>query len=91
MCNRLELEFPEVAWRALPPTGPGRVPPEVMRQCLDRGRELRAQAVRRSLRAGGAAVVRRLGALIALSRRLAHRRAGQRCARGAWVGPAHGI
>ena len=34
MCNRLELEFPEVAWRALPPTGPGRVPPEVTRQCL---------------------------------------------------------
>ena len=90
MCNRLELEFPEVAWRALPPTGPGRVPPEVMRQCLDRGRELRAGGAAQPAR-GGAAVVRRLGALIALSRRPAHRRAGQRCARGAWVGPAHGI
>ena len=68
MSNRLEQEFPEVSWRALPPIGPGGVSPEVMRQCLQRGRELRNEAMRNSFRAGGAAVVRAVGALMALIR-----------------------
>ena len=68
MSNRLEQEFPEVAWRAMPPVGPGGVPPEVMRQCLERGRELHNQALRTSAWAGGAAVVRAAVSLRALIR-----------------------
>lgn len=52
MSNRLEREFPEVAWRAVPPTGPRGLPPEAVRGYVARGRELRARAVRDGVRLG---------------------------------------
>jgi len=50
--NRLEREFPEVAWQAVPPIGPRGLPLEVVRGCLARARGLRSRAVRQSMRSG---------------------------------------
>jgi hypothetical protein len=63
MSNRLEQEFPELTWPATPPIGPGGVPPQVIRACVERGRELRSRAVRNSARSAGAALVRGLVAV----------------------------
>lgn len=52
MSNRLEREFPEVAWQAVPPIGARGLPLEVVRGYLARGRELRSRAVRQSVRSG---------------------------------------
>jgi hypothetical protein len=71
MSNRLEQEFPEVGWQTIPPTGPGGVRPEMMREYLERGRQLHSQAMRNGLRAGGAAVIRALVLLAALIQRAA--------------------
>lgn len=60
MANRLEQEFPEVTWSAMPPIGPAGLPPEVVRRYLERGRQLRNQAIRHSVRALRAAVLLRL-------------------------------
>lgn len=90
MSNRLEQEFPEVTWSATPPIGPGGVPPEVMREYLDRGRQLRSQALRKSSRAAGAAAVRGLVWLAAFIRCTARALARRRHARDCWAGSAHG-
>jgi hypothetical protein len=58
MSNRLEREFPHTAWQPVPPIGPDGIQPY-----LDRGRQLRAEALNRTLRAGVAGLAR-------LSRRL---------------------
>ena len=90
MSNRLEQEFPEVAWRAMPPVGPGRVPPEAMRASLDRGRRLRNQAMRNGIRFGGAAVRRRVASLVAPIRCAARALAGRRPARDCLAEWVHG-
>jgi hypothetical protein len=90
MSNRLEQEFPEVAWQAIPPVGPGGVPPEAMRQYLERGRQLRSRALRDSARAGGAAVVRGFAWLVAFLRRAARALVRRRPARDCWACSAHG-
>jgi hypothetical protein len=90
MSNRLEQEFPEVAWQALPPIGPGGVPPEAMRHYLERGRQLRSRTLRNSLRAGGAAVVRGGVSLVTVIRCAAHALVRRRPARDCWAGSAHG-
>jgi hypothetical protein len=90
MSNRLEQEFPEVAWRAMPPVGPGGVPAEVMRECLERGRQLRNQAMRNGLRTGGTAVIRGIGVLMALIRCPVHPLVRRRHEPGCWAGSAHG-
>jgi hypothetical protein len=63
--NRLEQEFPRTTWQAVPPLEPGGVPPEVVRQYMARGRQLRNRALREGARAAGGAVLRGLGALMA--------------------------
>ena len=90
MSNRLEQEFPEVTWSAVPPVGPGGVPPGVMRQYLERGRQLRSRALRNSVRAGRAAVVRGLVSLVAVLRCAAHALVRRRPARDCWAGSARG-
>jgi hypothetical protein len=90
MSNRLEQEFPEVTWSAMPPVGPGGVPPEVMRQHLERGRQMRSRALRNSVRAGGAAVVRGLVSLVTALCCAAHALVRRRPARDCWAGSAHG-
>ena len=90
MSNRLEQEFPEVAWQAMPPVGPGGVPPEVMRRYLERGRQLRSRALRSSVRAGGAAVVRGVVSFVTFIRCAGHALVRRRPARDCWAGSAHG-
>jgi hypothetical protein len=90
MSNRLEQEFPEVTWSATPPIGPGGVPPATMRHYLERGRQLRNQAIRHGVRAGGAAVLRGLVPLVAFIRCAAHALVTRRPARDCWAGSAHG-
>ena len=89
MSNRLEQEFPEVTWSAMPPVGPGGVPPETMRHYLERGRQLRNQAIRHGVRTGGAAVLRGLVSFIVFIRCAAHALARRRPARDCWAGSAH--
>ena len=69
MSNRLEREFPKVAWAAMSRIGPGGAPPEVMRAYVARGRALRSQAIRDGVRAAAAAVARGVLAAIAFVRR----------------------
>jgi hypothetical protein len=64
MSNRLEQEFPEVAWAAMLRIGRGGVPVEVMEAYMARGRALRSQAVRAGMRAAAAAIAR--GVLVAI-------------------------
>ena len=90
MSNRLEQEFPKLAWQPRPPIGPGGVPPEAMRECLERGRQLRNQALRYSLRAGRAAVARDVATLVAVIRCGAQALARRRHARDYRAGSAHG-
>ena len=90
MPNRLEQEFPEVAWQAMPPVGPGGVPPEMMRAYLERGRQLHSRVLRGSVRAGGAAVVRRLVSVVTFTRCAAHALVRRRPAPDCWAGSARG-
>jgi hypothetical protein len=90
MSNRLEQEFPEVTWSATPPIGPGGVPPDLMREYLERGRQLRSQAIRNGVRAGGAAAVRGVVWLAAFIRCTALALAKRRHVRDCWAGSAHG-
>jgi hypothetical protein len=90
MSNRLEQEFPEVTWSATPPIGPGGVPPDLMRECLYRARQLRSQAIRNGVRAGGAAVVRGVVRLAAFIRCTARALARRRHVRDCWASSAHG-
>jgi hypothetical protein len=90
MSNRLEQEFPEVTWSATPPIGPGGVPPDLVRAYLERGRQLRSQAIRDSVRAGGAAAVRGVVWLAAFIRCTALALAKRRHVRDCWAGSAHG-
>jgi hypothetical protein len=48
MSNRLEHEFPAVRWQAMPGRGSDR---EVIRFAVERGRQLRSEAIRRNGRA----------------------------------------
>jgi hypothetical protein len=90
MSNRLEQEFPEVTWSATPPIGPGGVPPDVVREYLERARQLRSQAIRNSSRAAGAAVVRGLVWFAAFIRCTALALARRRHVRDCWAGSAQG-
>jgi hypothetical protein len=90
MSNRLEQEFPEVAWQAMPPVGPAGVSTEVMRRHLERGRQLRSRALRNSVRAAVAGVVRGLVSLVTFLRSAAHALVRRRSARDCWAGSAHG-
>jgi hypothetical protein len=89
MSNRLEQEFPEVTWSAMPPVGPGGVPPEVMREYLRRGRQLRSQAIRDGVRAGGAAAARGLVSLATFLRCTGQALARRRHLRDCWAGSPH--
>jgi hypothetical protein len=90
MSNRLEQEFPEVTWSATPPIGPGGVPPDLMREYLYRARQLRSQAIRNSVRAGGAAVAQGVVWLTAFTRCTARALSTRRHVRDCWAGSAHG-
>ena len=89
MSNRLEQEFPEVTWSAMPPIGPGSMPPEMMREYLERGRQLRNQAIRNSIRTAEAAALRGRVSLAAFIRCAAHALT-RRHARDCWAGSARG-
>jgi hypothetical protein len=56
MSNRLEREFPDTRWQAVPPP----IGPDGLQHYLERGRQLRAEAMRDALRRA-AAGVRRVG------------------------------
>jgi hypothetical protein len=73
MSNRLEQEFPGVAWAAPSPVMPGGGPPEVMRACMARGRALRSQAIRDGVRASATALARDILTVIAFVRRATQR------------------
>lgn len=90
MANRLEQEFPEVTWSAMPPIGPAGLPPEVVRRYLERGRQLRNQAIRHSVRALRAAVLRRLVVSATFIRCAVHACVRRRPARDCWAGSARG-
>jgi hypothetical protein len=90
MSNRLEQEFPNLAWEPMPPIGSGGVSPEAMRECLERGRQLRNQALRSSLRAGRPAMARGVVLLMALIRSGTQAIARRRHARDCRAGSAHG-
>jgi hypothetical protein len=90
MSNRLEQEFPEVTWSAMPPIGPGGVPPEAVREYLERGRQLRNQAIRHGVRAGGAALLRGFVSFVVFIWCAARALVRRRPARDCWAGSAHG-
>ena len=85
MSNRLEQEFPEAAWQAMPPIGLAGLPPEVIRGYLERGRQLRNQAIRHTVQVGGAAVFRGLVSPVAFIRCAAHALVGRRPARACYA------
>lgn len=90
MSNRLEQEFPEVTWQVVPPLGPDGLRPEVIREHLERGRQLHSRAIRNSARGAGAAVVHALRAAIAFARCASHGLAKRPPERDRWAGSAHG-
>lgn len=65
MSNRLEHEFPAVRWRAVPPGG---IDPELIRRYVERGRQLRSEAIRRSGRSAFGAMRRGLARATAWAR-----------------------
>ena len=89
MSNGLEREFPEVAWRAVPPIGPRGLPPELVRSQIARGRELRSRAIRASVRAGLGTVGRALLAMIVLRHRVGCGPAKRVAEREFWASSAH--
>lgn len=90
MANRLEQEFPNLVWEPMPPIGSGGVSPEAMREYLERGRQLRNQALRSSLRVGWPAMARGVVLLMALIRSGTQASAGRWHARDYRAGSAHG-
>ena len=90
MSNRLEQEFPSTSWRAAAPIGMRGLDPDLVRRGLDRGRRLRNQAIRDSLRRGIAAVARMTGGAIAFGWRASRSSGGPRSERDCWASPAHG-
>jgi hypothetical protein len=83
MSNRLEQEFPDTGWHAVPQIGAPVLDRDPVQRGVDRGRRLRAQAIRSSARDGTAAArIRRPG-----HARL-HRDRSSECGRQA--SPVHG-
>ena len=64
MANGLEREFPEVAWRAVPPIGPRGMSPEAVREHIARRRERHGRAIRDGARSARGAVARALVAMV---------------------------
>jgi hypothetical protein len=89
MSNRLEQEFPNTTWRALPPVGPRGLERDVVRRYVARGHELRSQAVRESLRGAGAGMASTAIRVAAFLRR-ALRGLGRRSPEHDCWTPAHG-
>ena len=89
MSNRLEQEFPQLTWQAVPPTGPGGVSPEIVRSYLERGRRLRSRAIRNSGRAAGTALVHTLRAATAFVRSAGRRSVRRPPERDCWASSAH--
>lgn len=72
MANRLEQEFPQIAWQVAPPLGPDGLRAEVIREHLAHGRRLRSRAIRNGARPAGRAVARVLLVVVALVRCAGH-------------------
>ena len=86
MSNRLEQEFPQTSWRAVPPVGPRGRERDVIRRYMARGRRLRSRAMRKGVRAAAVAVVALAAVVRGAGRGLATRPRGRDC----WARPAHG-
>jgi hypothetical protein len=65
MANRLEHEFPAVRWQAVPSAG---LDHAVVRRAIERGRQLRSEAIRRSGQAAFGAARRGLARGVAFLR-----------------------
>jgi hypothetical protein len=89
MSNRLEQEFPNTSWRAVPPVGPRGLERDVVRRYVARGHELRSQAIRKALRDANAAVVRALIRVAAFVRCAAHGFTRRPPEHDCWPPPAH--
>ncbi len=85
MSNRLEREFPTVRWQAVPAGG---IDHEVVRRAIERGRQLRSEAIRRSGRATFDAVQRGLARATTFLRCRASGLAGRPDADDRWTGSA---
>jgi hypothetical protein len=88
MSNRLEQEFPDTSWRAVPPVGPRGLERDVVRRYVARGHQLRSQAIQKALHDANAAVVRALVRVAAFVR-CAHGFTRRPPAHDCWPGPAH--
>ena len=83
MTNRFEREFPSVRWQAVPPRG---VDHEPVRRAIERGRQLRSEAIRRSGRAAAGALCAGLARAVTLVRCTALSLAGRTQAAECWRG-----
>jgi hypothetical protein len=90
MSNRLEEEFPKVAWRVSSALSAGGAPAELVRTHMERARALRRRVVRRSVRRAAAGFMGGLLAAAMFVRRARHPvfKAHAR-ERDCWAGPAH--
>ena len=82
MSNRLEREFPAVRWRVVPAREIDR---EVLRGAIERGRQLRSEAIRRSGRATFGALWRGFARALAFLRCAALGLAGRPDAGDCWA------
>jgi hypothetical protein len=82
MANRFEHEFPSIRWQAVPDD----VERETIRRAVERGRQLRAEAIRHGGRAGLRALRSALGRAMALVRCTALSLGGQPEAADCWRG-----
>jgi hypothetical protein len=85
MANHLEHEFPAVRWQAVPRC---RVDHELVRRYVERGRQLRSEAIRRSGRATFRAVRQGAARTLAFLRCTALGLAGRPDAGDCWRGSA---
>ncbi len=82
MANRLEHEFPSFRWQAVPQG----VDRELVRRSIERGRQLRSEAIRRTGRAAFGGLRSGLARAIALVRCTTLSLAGRPAAADCWRG-----
>lgn len=90
MANRFEQEFPRSSWRLALPSGARGLDPDLVQRGLDRGRRVRSQAIRTSVRGGLAVVAQTIHAAIAHGLRALRPAGRPRPERDCWASPAHG-
>ena len=85
MANHLEHEFPAVRWQAVPSRGIDR---ELVRRYVERGRQLRSEAIRRGGRAAFAVLDRAVLRVVSLVRCTSLSLGGRPDAGDCWRGSA---